>query len=83
MSDLFRPSAAFSGLTTFVTGGTGFSGSQVVDALAPDNEVRIREDRARGSGSSVPVGAKLIRADVTKQDVVDRSSRTLVGTHSL
>jgi len=82
MSDLSRPCARLSESTTPVTGGTGFIGSSVADSLVPDTEVRILDDGSTGSASNVPDGAKLIQADVTNRDVVDRSSRTLVGAHS-
>lgn len=75
MTDLSRPDAEFSGLTTLVTGGAGFIGSHIADALVSDNEVRILDDRSTGSIENVPDGAKLIQGDVTNQNAVDRAMK--------
>lgn len=73
MSDLSPPSTEFSGSTVLVTGGAGFIGSHIADALVPNNDVRILDNGSTGSISNVPEEADVIHADVTDQDAVDRA----------
>lgn len=48
-----------------VTGGAGFIGSHVADALlAANHEVLILDDLSRGKKENVPAGAKLVVADI-------------------
>ncbi|QLG64322.1 NAD-dependent epimerase/dehydratase family protein [Halorarum salinum] len=60
MTDVDAPS----GLTTLVTGGAGFVGSHVADALVADNEVRVLDDLSTGRPGNVPDGATLVEGDV-------------------
>jgi UDP-glucose 4-epimerase len=59
--------------TILVTGGAGFIGSHLVDALADDNEVRILDDFSRGSRTVVPDEAALVEGDVCDPSTVERA----------
>jgi len=59
-----------SGRTVLVTGGAGFVGSHLVDALADDNEVRVLDDLSAGRGERVPPGVELIEGDIRDPDVL-------------
>ncbi|MFC7045382.1 NAD-dependent epimerase/dehydratase family protein [Halobacteriaceae archaeon GCM10025711] len=56
--------------TVLVTGGAGFIGSHVADALVEDNDVRVLDDLSSGRRENVPSGAELIRGDVRDPDLV-------------
>lgn len=57
--------------TYVVTGGCGFIGSHLVDALVGDgHRVRILDDLSTGDGSRVPDGATLKIGDVADADLV-------------
>src|SRR6478736_4987798 len=56
-----------------VTGGAGFIGSHVADALlARGHEVTVLDDLSGGFTDNVPPAARLVRASVTDSDAVDR-----------
>ncbi len=51
-----------------VTGGAGFIGSHVADALLADGyEVRVIDDLSSGSAERVPSGAELIELDIVNE----------------
>lgn len=56
--------------TVLVTGGAGFIGSHVAEALCPDNEVRILDSFAGGDRANCPEGVTVIEGDL-------RDERTL------
>lgn len=62
-----------SGREVLVTGGAGFIGSHIADALVADNEVRVLDDLSTGSREWVPDGAELVVGDVCDGEVVERA----------
>jgi UDP-glucose 4-epimerase len=72
LADAF-PSAddyGLAGRTVLVTGGAGFVGSHLVDALVPENEVRVLDDLSAGRRDHLPDGATLLRGDVRDDDAL-------------
>ena len=54
-----------------VTGGAGFIGSHLVDALIGDgHSVRVLDDLTTGSQNNIPVKAAFIKGDVTDPEIV-------------
>ncbi len=54
-----------------VTGGAGFIGSHVADALLADGyEVRVIDDLSSGVAERVPSGAELVELDIVEQRVL-------------
>jgi UDP-glucose 4-epimerase len=54
-----------------VTGGAGFIGSHVADALLADgHEVRVIDDLSSGAAERVPSGAELIELDIVEQQAL-------------
>lgn len=51
------------GKTVLVTGGAGFIGSHIAEALALDNDVRILDSFASGFRANCPEGATVIEGD--------------------
>ncbi|WP_411968817.1 NAD-dependent epimerase/dehydratase family protein [Haloferax sp. YSSS75] len=58
------------GQTILVTGGAGFIGSHIVDALVENNEVRILDNLSSGVASRIPDSATLFEGDIRDSDVV-------------
>jgi UDP-glucose 4-epimerase len=58
------------GQTVLVTGGAGFIGSHLADALVADNEVRVLDWLAGGTRDHVPEAATFIEGDVRDADDV-------------
>lgn len=59
-----------SGATVLVTGGAGFVGSHLVEALVGDNEVRVLDDLSSGREAYVHDDATLIVGDVRDEGTV-------------
>ncbi|WP_114576269.1 NAD-dependent epimerase/dehydratase family protein [Saliphagus sp. LR7] len=57
-----------------VTGGAGFIGSNIVDALVPDNDVRVLDDLSGGSRSNVPDEATFFEGDIRNDDDLERAT---------
>lgn len=58
--------------TVLITGGAGFIGSHIADALVADNTVRVLDDLSTGHRENVPDEAELYVGDITDDD--DRSA---------
>jgi UDP-glucose 4-epimerase len=56
--------------TVLITGGAGFVGSHIADALVGDNAVRVLDDLSDGRRSNVPAGATLIEGDVREEETI-------------
>jgi len=62
------------GTSAIVTGGAGFIGSHVVDALlAAGHEVSVIDDLSSGDAARVPDGAELLELDITDADGLERA----------
>jgi UDP-glucose 4-epimerase len=60
-------------MRVLVTGGAGFIGSHIVDALlASGHEAVALDDLSSGSPANLPAGVKLFEADVRDKAAVDR-----------
>jgi UDP-glucose 4-epimerase len=58
---------------TIVTGGAGFIGSHLVDALlAAGEEVTVIDDLSSGSAAKVPAGARLCELDIVDRAALER-----------
>jgi len=53
--------------TVVVTGGAGFIGGHLVDALVDAAEVRVLDHLSSGSADRIPAGADLVRGDVCEE----------------
>lgn len=70
--------------TFLVTGGCGFIGSHLVDALlARGDAVRILDDLSSGRRENVPAAAELVVGDVTDAALVARMMRGAAGCFHL
>jgi UDP-glucose 4-epimerase len=54
-----------------ITGGAGFIGSHLADALVAENDVRVLDDLSTGFRAQVPDGAELFEGDVCDPDALD------------
>jgi UDP-glucose 4-epimerase len=62
-------------MLTLVTGGAGFIGSNLADALlAQGHEVRILDDVSTGRRENVPDGATLLEGSITDPELLDRAT---------
>lgn len=57
--------------TILVTGGAGFIGSHIADAVVDDNHVRVLDDLSTGSRTNVPQDADLIEADIRDREALE------------
>ena len=70
--------------TWLVTGGAGFIGSHLVDALlAGGDRVRVLDDLSSGRQRNIPVGAEFLRGSVTDSATVSRALRGVGGVFHL
>ncbi|MCO8246715.1 MULTISPECIES: NAD-dependent epimerase/dehydratase family protein [unclassified Haladaptatus] len=60
--------------TVLVTGGAGFVGSHLVDALVRENDVRILDDFSTGKRSNVNDDATLIEGDIRDSETLRRAT---------
>jgi UDP-glucose 4-epimerase len=56
-----------------VTGGAGFVGSHIAEALAPRNTVRVLDDLSDGTRSNLPEEVTVIEGDVREEATVDEA----------
>ncbi len=63
-------SSAPRGQTILVTGGAGFVGSHLAEALVEHNDVRILDDFSAGKRGNVPEGATVIEGDVCDPNIL-------------
>ena len=63
-----------------VTGGCGFIGSHLVDALLADGHtVRVLDDLSTGTRDNLPDGVELITGDVADHDTAGRAMQGVEG----
>jgi UDP-glucose 4-epimerase len=58
------------GQTALVTGGAGFVGGHLADALLDHNDVRVLDNFSNGRRENVPAGATVVEGDVRDADTV-------------
>jgi UDP-glucose 4-epimerase len=58
------------GQTILVTGGAGFIGSHLTEALVADNDVRVLDDLSGGCPENVPEQAELLVGDVREESAL-------------
>jgi len=61
------------GRTVLVTGGAGFIGSHLVDALVADNDVRVLDNFSTGRREHLDPAATLLEGDICDGDALDRA----------
>lgn len=58
------------GETILITGGAGFIGSHIADAVCPENTVRILDNFTTGSRENVPSEAEVIEGDIRDEETL-------------
>jgi UDP-glucose 4-epimerase len=67
-----------------VTGGAGFIGSHLVEALLDDDhDVRVLDDLSSGNSDNLPRAVEFIKADVADPDIVGRAFDGIDGCFHL
>ncbi|TMT86876.1 NAD-dependent epimerase/dehydratase family protein [Haloterrigena sp. H1] len=61
--------------TVLVTGGAGFIGSHLVDALHPHNEVRVLDTFTTGTRAYLPDGVTVIEGDIRDPIALQKAAR--------
>ncbi|MDQ2052135.1 NAD-dependent epimerase/dehydratase family protein [Natronolimnohabitans sp. A-GB9] len=61
--------------TVLVTGGAGFIGSHLVEALAPHNEVRVLDNFSSGDRSHLPDDVTIVEGDVGDPIALQEAAR--------
>ncbi|QCW02493.1 NAD-dependent epimerase/dehydratase family protein [Natrinema pallidum] len=61
--------------TVLVTGGAGFIGSHLVEALAPHNEVRVLDDFTTGDRAHLPDDVTVVEGDVRDPIALQKAAR--------
>lgn len=64
-----------SGRTILVTGGAGFIGSHLVDALVEENDVRVLDDFSSGTRGNLTPEATLVEGDLRDDEALERAMR--------
>ena len=59
------------GKSILVTGGAGFIGSHIVDALVDQNDVRVLDSLSTGTHSNLHPDARLVEGDIRDGETVD------------
>ena len=68
------PETAISDQTILVTGGGGFVGSHLADALVGQNSVRVLDDFSNGSRENVPAAATIIEGDIRNPETLQAAT---------
>jgi UDP-glucose 4-epimerase len=58
-----------------ISGGAGFIGSHLADALVEDNDVTVLDDLSHGQRAHVPDEATFVQGDVNDETVLDEAMR--------
>ena len=61
---------SITGQNVLVTGGAGFIGSHIADALVTDNTVHVLDDLSAGTREHIPEGAELVIGDITDESLL-------------
>lgn len=64
--------AGLSGRSILITGGAGFIGSHLAEALVPENDVMVFDDLSTGSRDRLPDEAEFFKGDVRVGPLIDR-----------
>jgi UDP-glucose 4-epimerase len=64
---------ALTGRTILVTGGAGFIGSHIVDALVPENNVRVLDDFTTGVRDNLSSATTTAEGDLRDESVLERA----------
>lgn len=61
--------------TVLVTGGAGFVGSHLVDALVADNDVRVLDDFSSGHRANLPDDVTVVKGDIRDPIALQQAAR--------